>query len=142
MKRKFFLIMALVLPLMFVSCGDDDEPGSGINGTWEMAATDGIYQGALQFTFKGNSVTYYEYWLEDGKVDDSNTYKGTYSVDEENETITMDLHYYYPNGERDDTYPETWIFNYSLENRELTLWAVSRDARDFFGSSAYTFKKK
>ena len=142
MKSKFFLMMALMLPLLFVSCGDDDEPSSGINGTWVKKATDDTATGALQFTFKGNSVTYYEEWIEDGEVDDQDTYKGTFTLDEEEGTITMDMYYYYRNGERDDDYPETWVFDYSIANKELTLTAVSRDARDYFGSYSHTYKKK
>ena len=85
MKKYLFLLMAMMMAVMTVgltACGDDDEPKSGINGTWERTETDADGRGTLKFIFKNNSVTYKEYWKGFDGDDEDDTYKGTYTIDE------------------------------------------------------------
>lgn len=143
MKIRLLLIMMLlsVSASVLVSCGDDSEPQSGINGTWKRTETDSDGKGTLKFTFKGNSVTYNEYWNSFDGDDEDDTYKGTYTIDEEEGILTMVLYFVYSNGKIDENYPEQWTFDYEIKNNELTLTPVSRMAGDYFGWGAKTYRR-
>ena len=144
MKIRLLLIMMLlsVSASLLVSCGDDNEPQSSIDGTWKRTETDSDGKGTLKFTFKGNSIIYNEYWDSVDGDDEDDTYKGTYTIDEEEGTLSMILYFVYSNGKIDEDYPEQWTFDYEIKSKELTLTPVNRMARDYFGSGAKTYRKK
>ncbi len=143
MKIRLLLIMMLLSASvsLLVSCGDDDGPGSSLNGTWKRTETDAYGKGTLKFTFKGNSVTYNEFWKSPDGDNEDDTYKGTYAVNEEDGTLAMILYFVLSNGQLDESYPEEWIFEYQIKNKELTLTPLNHMAGSYFGWGPMTYRK-
>ena len=82
--KKEIVMLALMLPMVFVSCSDDEEPSERIKiavsqdeiqGTWGTEN----YTGYLYLFFTGNSYTYRI--LEPGDKYFSHTERGTYTIE-------------------------------------------------------------
>ncbi|MCD8264393.1 MAG: hypothetical protein LUD02_09780 [Tannerellaceae bacterium] len=98
MKKVLFALL-LVLPFVFNSCSSDDDEEKSTQSlnktTWELVEKDSKWEDVITLTF--NKSTYelveeeYQIKIVDGKevkkLEDANTYKGTYTYDHPNGTI-------------------------------------------------------
>ena len=138
-KKLFHLLAILMFAMLSIcisSCGDDDdEVSDSLSGIWEINISDGDSKGTMTFTFKNGVVIYVEKWSDSGYEDDIETYKGTYTID--NDMVTMAL------ARTEETLQEeyTWIFKWKINGKKLTLTPNDNYTSDYWESSV-TFSKK
>lgn len=139
--KKYLFFFLMLLPLVLVSCGDDDDPGSALKGTWvKTGLKDKESTGSWTFKFTNNTVTFTEKWSEPGEDDDIEVYAGTYETIEEDgkSIVTMHVTYDYGSGSDD----EDWTFQYAINGKELTLTPMTDETWGYFGKAAFTLKRK
>ena len=57
MKKLYYLLICLMLPMVFISCGDDEDDdlmGGDIIGTWTCTINDGSHKDEASVTFEKN----------------------------------------------------------------------------------------
>lgn len=110
--KKFLLLLPLFLMtvVMFTACGDDDEPGKNLAGTWVYAGDDDYTETMILSANGTGSVMGVEY---DG---DSWSYTITWTATETVLTVT-------------DNEGDTTSDTYNLVNDNMLIWDGSVYAR-------------
>ena len=139
--KKFFLlglmpILALMMSMTFVSCGDDDDDENSSNplvGTWKMTESqnNGDWTMSMTMTLKITETNYTmtQEFTEGDKEHQhkgGNRESGTYTVKDDIITAKATSYEYMNDGkwEKEDYTREPQQFRYTISGKTLTLYSV------------------